>query len=81
MKKFGWTLSVVFAFVAGLYFASITRDAAAQATIAAETMVPRAWGRLAAYVPASASLLFEAPDGTIRYMERDGRVTWLIRRE
>jgi hypothetical protein len=81
MKKFYWTLSVVFAFVAGLYFASITREAAAQATIATEIMVPRAWGRLAAYVPASASLLFEAPDGTIRHMERDGRVTWFIRRE
>jgi len=81
MKKLVWTLSVVVAFLSGLYFASVTREAAAQANIAAETIVPRAWGRLAAYVPGSASLLFEGPDGTIRYVERDGRVTWIIRRE
>jgi hypothetical protein len=81
MKKLGWILSVVFMFVTGLYLASITREVAAQATISAETEVPRAWGRLAAYVPGSASLLFEAPDGTIRYVERDGRVTWIIRRQ
>jgi hypothetical protein len=78
MKKLGWILSVVFVFVAGLYLASITRDVGAQD---AETLVPRAWDRLAAYVPGSTSLLFEAPDGTIRYVERDGRVTWIIRRQ
>jgi hypothetical protein len=80
MKKFAWSLSIVFAFLAGLYLASITREVAAQATISGETLVPRAWGRLAAYIPGSASFLFEAPDGTIRYMERDGQVTWIIRR-
>jgi len=46
MKKLGWILSVVFMFVTGLYLASITREVAAQATISAETEVPRAWGRL-----------------------------------
>jgi hypothetical protein len=81
MKRLGWILSVVFAFVTGLYLASITREVAAQATISVETVVPRAWGRLAAYVPASASLLLEASDGTIRYVERDGRVTWIIKRQ
>ncbi len=78
MKKLGWILSVVFIFVSGLYLASITREVGAQD---AETLVPRAWGKLAAYVPGSGSLLFEAPDGTIRYVERDGRVTWIIRRQ
>ena len=77
MKKLGRILSVVFIFVSGLYLASITREVGAQD---AETRVPRAWGR-AAYVPGSNSLLFEAPDGTIRYVERDGRVTWIIRRQ
>ena len=81
MKKLGWTLSIVFAFLSGLYFAAVTRDAAAQANIAGETIVSRAWGRLAAYVPGAAALLFEAPDGTIRYVERDGQVTWIIRRQ
>jgi hypothetical protein len=81
MKKYAWSLSIVFAFFAGLYLASITREARAQAAISGETLVPRAWGRLAAYIPGSASFLFEAPDGTIRYMERDGQVTWIIRRQ
>ena len=78
MKKLGWILSVVFIFVSGLYLASTTHKVGAQD---AETLVPRAWGRLAAYITGSASLLFEAPDGTIRYVERDGRVTWIIRRQ
>jgi hypothetical protein len=81
MKRFAWSLSIVFAFLAGLYLASATREVAAQAAITGETLVPRAWGRLAAYIPASASFIFEAPDGTIRYMERDGQVTWLIKRQ
>jgi hypothetical protein len=81
MKKLGWILGVVFMFVSGLYLASITREVGAQDAGSAETIVPRAWGRLAAYVPGSASLLFEAADGTIRYVERDGRVTWIIRRQ
>jgi hypothetical protein len=81
MKKFAWSLSIVFAFLAGLYLASITREVAAQGPGLAEAVVPRAWGRLAAYVPGSASMLFEAPDGTIRYMERDGQVTWIIKRQ
>ena len=81
MKKLGWILSVLFAFVTGLYLTSITREVAAQGPGSAEAVVPRAWGRLAAYVPGSASFLFEAPDGTIRYMERDGRVTSIIKRQ
>jgi hypothetical protein len=81
MKKLGWILSIVFAFVTGLYLASITPEVAAQTTIAGESVVPRAWGRLAAYAPDSAALFFEASDGTIRYVERDGRVTWIIRRQ
>jgi hypothetical protein len=81
MKRLGWILSVVLAFVSGLYLAPITREVAAQATISGETVVPRAWGRLAAYAPGSAALFFEAADGTIRYVERDGRLTWIIKRQ
>jgi hypothetical protein len=81
MKKFAWSLSVLFAFLAGFYLASATREVGAQAAIVGESLVPRAWGRLAAYIPASASFIFEAPDGTIRHMERDGQVTWIIKRQ
>jgi hypothetical protein len=80
MKNFAWLLSIVLAFLAGLYLAFATREVAAQAAITGEILVPRAWGRLAAYVPGSASFLFEAPDGTLRYMERDGQVTWIVKR-
>jgi hypothetical protein len=81
MKQFAWSLSIVFAFLAGLHLTSLTREVGAQAASIGETLVPRAWGRLAAYIPASASFIFEAPDGTIRYMERDGQVTWIIKRQ
>jgi hypothetical protein len=81
MKRFTWSVSIVFALLAGLYLASATPNVAAQAAITGEISVPRAWGRLAAYIPGSASFIFEAPDGTIRYMERDGQVTWIIKRQ